>query len=354
MLCIKTLEWKIAHIPRSLPLVTSHEAEYTSTNIFLRIETDDAIGYGSAAPTDVTGETEQTVCATLESLRDMLHGKTFTHAFDVLGRMQEAIAGHPSAKAALDMALFDCLARLEGKPLFRLFGAQRDRLPLFVTIPLVDKDISVDIANRLIAGGFGHLKMKVGNNYREDLGRIEAVRRQHTQAVIAADANQGYSRTQAHDFCLAAEKLGVTFVEQPIAKEDTKGMRALVELHILPIVADEALLTFEDAAALEQNPYANGVTLKLMKHGGITPNRSISAACERAGCFTLQGCMGESQLSIAAGLHCALADPNSTHVDLDSFLNLAADPCSGLRIENGTLIAPAKPGLGIDVHWDDF
>ncbi len=70
-----------------------------------------------------------------------------------------------------------------------------------------------------------------------------------------------------------------------------------------------------------------------------------------AGYPTMVGCMSEPQLSVAAGLHFALASPNVRWLDLDSHFNMAGDPSSGLELKNGHLVAPKKPGLGIDVHW---
>jgi L-alanine-DL-glutamate epimerase-like enolase superfamily enzyme len=91
------------------------------------------------------------------------------------------------------------------------------------------------------------------------------------------------------------------------------------------------------------------VNLKLMKHGGIARTIEVNTICESAGYPTMMGCMGEPQLSIAAALHLALASPNVRWLDLDSHFNLKFDPTTGLRFEGGMLLAPAKPGIGVEV-----
>ena len=135
--------------------------------------------------------------------------------------------------------------------------------------------------------------------------------------------------------------------EQPVPVDDWEGMRALTESSPIPIMADEMVLTADDAKKLRWANAARGVNLKLMKHGGIVPTAEVNTICESAGYPTMVGCMGEPQLSIAAALAFALAQKNVRWIDLDSHFNLAADPSSGLRFENGDLVASPAPGLGI-------
>ena len=95
----------------------------------------------------------------------------------------------------------------------------------------------------------------------------------------------------------------------------------------------------------------DGFVVKLAKAGGIAAAAALMTACkERAG-RVLLGCMVESSLGIAAGLHVAgLAD----YVDLDGFLLIAADPFSGLAQDGDLLMAPNAPGLGVEpspVAW---
>jgi len=84
-----------------------------------------------------------------------------------------------------------------------------------------------------------------------------------------------------------------------------------------------------------------------MKHGGVCRTIDVNTICESAGYPTMVGCMGEPQISIAAALAFALGQKNVRWLDLDSHFNLAEDPSTGLRFENGELIAPDRPGLGI-------
>jgi L-alanine-DL-glutamate epimerase-like enolase superfamily enzyme len=78
----------------------------------------------------------------------------------------------------------------------------------------------------------------------------------------------------------------------------------------------------------------------------------INRLAEAADVGTMVGCMGEIQVSIAAGLHFALSSENVLLADLDSHFNIVDDPSSGLLFEDGHLVAPKKPGLGITTPLD--
>src|SRR2546428_324763 len=92
---------------------------------------------------------------------------------------------------------------------------------------------------------------------------------------------------------------------------------------------------------------ARAVNLKLMKHGGLYRAAEVNAVCESAGLPTMVGCMGESVVSVAAGLHFALANGNVRWADLDSHMALVRDVAPALRFEAGDLVAPSTAGLGV-------
>jgi L-alanine-DL-glutamate epimerase-like enolase superfamily enzyme len=90
----------------------------------------------------------------------------------------------------------------------------------------------------------------------------------------------------------------------------------------------------------------DGVNVKLMKSGGISEAIRIVHTARAFGLQTMLGCMSESSLSIAAGVHIG---PLFDHLDLDSHLNTADDPIIGLGFENGRVTQSGRPGLGVDV-----
>jgi L-Ala-D/L-Glu epimerase / N-acetyl-D-glutamate racemase len=108
-----------------------------------------------------------------------------------------------------------------------------------------------------------------------------------------------------------------------------------------------------DARRIAREGIADMINIKLMKSAGIHEAHMINRLAESTDIMTMVGCMGEIQVSIAAGLHFALSSKNVAFADLDSHFNIVDDPSSGLRFDEGFLIAPEKPGLGITTPLDE-
>jgi len=337
------------------PYSIAYENVTTATNVFLRIETNrGVVGYGCAAPDPhVTGEDDAQVLHALKELAaPRITGSDPLRHTMLMERLRKELKPLPSARAAIDMALFDILGKTAGMPVWKLLGGYRSRIRTSVTIGIMPERDTVSAARDLVARGFRCLKMKGGRDVDEDICRVMKVREAvGTGIELRFDANQGYTVEQSLRFVAGTREAGLELLEQPTPKEEIDQLGRVSRRVSLPVMADESIVTLRDAFRLARSDLVDMVNVKLMKAGGIGEAIQINAVARSAGLEVMVGCMDEAALGIAAGLQFALARPNVAYADLDGHLDLVDDPSSGsVRLEAGTVIANEDPGLGARVR----
>ncbi len=338
----------------SEPYIISYETIESTTNVFLRIETDSGIiGYGCAAPDlQITGETTESVLrASNDVIYPSIKGSDPLRPVMLIERLVPLLRSQSSAMAAVDMALHDILGKASGIPLWKLLGGFRDRIRTCVTIGILPENETASRALYWIGQGFKSLKIKGGIDVDSDIQRVLKVREAVGNEIeLRFDANQGFSVEQALKFVAQTRSARLELIEQPTPKGEPDLLgRVTGSVHI-PVMADESLMTIRDAFRLARRDLADMVNIKLMKVGGIAEALQINAVARSAGLEVMVGCMDEAALSIAAGVHFALARPNVMYADLDGHLGLIDDPTQGAVIlRNGVLFPNDKPGLGFDI-----
>jgi L-alanine-DL-glutamate epimerase-like enolase superfamily enzyme len=322
---------------------------------FLRIRTDCGVaGLGSASPAeDVTGESPEASREALSHTRlEWLGGRDPRRLGELLEELTCSHRGAPAARAAIDMALHDLVARIEDVPLVDLFGRCHEALPTSVTIGITSVEATLAEAEEHLDRGFRCLKVKTGRSLDEDRERLAKLRERVGPDVgIRIDANQGCSVDQLPELAALALNLDLELIEQPLHSSTVHELRLLPpELRRL-VAADESLIGEEDARALAEEPVACGIfNIKLMKCGGIRPGLGIAEVAHAADIDLMWGCNDESVLSITAALHAAYACPRTRHLDLDGSFDLARDPAmGGFEVEHGMLRLLDRPGLGVDL-----
>jgi L-alanine-DL-glutamate epimerase-like enolase superfamily enzyme len=324
--------------------------------IFVRISTDEGVeGIGSASPAaDVTGETPE-ACRTALSVKQLrwLGGRDPRDLDRLVQELERSHRATPAARAAVDMALHDLAARIEGIPLVEKLGRCHDALPTSVTIGISSIEESIAEAEEYLEQGFRCLKVKTGRSLEEDVERLTKLRRQvGPEVAIRIDANEGYSVEETRGLGGLAGDLDLELIEQPLPGPSISELRSLPSDLRRLVAADESLHDEEDAGTLAEDPAACGIfNIKLMKCGGIRPALEIADIARNADIDLMWGCNDESVISIAAALHAAFACPRTRYLDLDGSFDLAWDPASGgFVVEDGCLRLLDKPGLGVELQ----
>ncbi|MED0960769.1 dipeptide epimerase [Bacillus paramycoides] len=315
------------HTPFKTALRTVTEIE--SIDVF--IHTDEGIiGKGAAAATPViTGDFASGIEeAILGSIRSALVDRDILQFQTLLLHIQMSCVGNTSAKAAVDMALYDLYCQFHSIPIYALLGGKKE-IYTDITVSVDEPLLMAKEAKKHIEKGFQTLKIKVGKEAHLDLERIEAIRNVVPKnTTLRLDANQGWNPKEAVSIIKEMENrnLNIEFVEQPVHAKDWDGLKYVKDNVQTPIMADESIFSARDALKLVQGGYADLLNIKLMKCGGIREAWRIADIAETAGVKCMVGSMMESSLSVSAVSHLAAAHPNIHYFDLDAPLWLVEEP----------------------------
>lgn len=330
------------------PSIVAYEALDVAQNVIVRIELENGlIGWGNAAPDQhVTGETAKTVEDTIRAqFVPFLLGSDASRIEFIWSMLSEIAPDHPSALAAIDIALYDLLGKRAQMPLHKLLGCARNEIETSITLSIEGIETSISRAIEFQSQGFKALKIKCGLNAEEDIERVRSIRQAVSNLTrISLDANQGYTVEETVKVLEALRDCDIAFIEQPVAADDGEALTEVCRRSPMPVMADESILSAADVLTTP----APLVNLKLMKTGGITGALKANAVAEARGIRAMLGCMDESRISMAAAAHLVLSQSNFAYADLDGHLDIIGDVVGGgILIENGLVSVGDVEGLGI-------
>ncbi|MET0402300.1 MAG: dipeptide epimerase [Cystobacter sp.] len=332
------LDVRVLELPLRDPWTIARGTSTSKRNVIVELRVDGVVGRGEAAPNVRYGESADTVTEALRRLAPSLDGDPWH--FRVLSeRVDAALSGHPSAKAAVDLALHDLAARRLGVPFYRMLGLDPKRMPL-TSFSIGIDDPQVLARKVRDAQAYPVLKVKLGATaVRETFGAVRAV----TPKPIWVDANEAWKPDEALRHIEWLAERGVELVEQPLPAADVEGAKWLRQRSPLPLVADEALMAASDVPRLAEGYH--GINVKLQKCGGIREALRIIETARACGLKVMLGCMVETSVGIAAGAHLG---PLADWLDLDGNLLLAEDPFLGHPVVEGRIQLGDGPGFGVE------
>lgn len=322
--------------------------------IVLRLTSEDGTqGWGEAACWSVfTGSPEASFAALNRYLRPLVLNRPLMDRGAIMNDAFVAVAHASEAKAALDSALLDLEGRISGLPVYALLGGKtRDTIPLSVSIANPDFDADIALMNRIRDDGVRLVKLKTGfKDHAFDVMRCETIRRDFPEFGLRIDYNQGLHPDQAMAHVLDIAAFQPDFIEQPVRAHHFDLMAKIRAACPVPLLADESIFGPEDMTRAARENIADGVSIKVMKSGGLTRAQTTARIAALNGWSAYGGDMHETGLAHLAGAHLIAATPEISlgcefyHASYYVQNDILAAP---FPVENGHVIVPHAPGLGI-------
>ncbi len=279
-------------------------------------------------------------------------GKSFDGPRAIHPHLEKVARGHPMAKGALEMGVWELAARMEGVPLSRLLGGVRDTVDVGISLGLQDSpEALAQEARAALKDGFRKIKLKIGPG--EDYAYVAAVREALGPDVpLMVDANSAYTLEDADDLA-RLDEFGLMMIEQPLDRADLLRHAKLQARIRTPICLDESIDSVDRAQDMLELESGRIVNLKPGRVGGFAPSLAIHDLCRERDVPVWCGGMLES--GIGRGHNVALASlenfrlpgdlsPSARYWERD-----IVDPEWTMDSEGRVTVPRDRPGIGVEV-----
>lgn len=300
-------------MPLVYPFRTAFGDNDVIESILVRMQSGDAYGWGESAPWGAPGYSPEFAAGAYLILRDFLAPHLIGKDISTGDELQAALAhvkGNPFAKAALDLAWWDLHARLQGEPLWRILGGERQTVDVGADFGVMESiDALVRTMETALATGFKRVKLKYRPGW--DLGMLTAVRTHFPDAIIHIDCNSAYSLDDLPMF-KQLDTFNLAMIEQPLMHDDLIDHAALQAELSTPLCLDESITSLDKARQAIALNACGWVNIKPGRVGGLTNAIAIHNVCKKAGIPCWVGGMLESAVGASHCLSLATL-PNFTY-----------------------------------------
>ena len=267
-----------------MPLISFFETSFGRTTlrrvILVRVFGEGLVGYGESTAPEGPFYNHESTATAWHVLQDFVVPRVFaseiTHPRDV-APLLKPIRGHNMAKAAVETAIWDLYARLQGKPLHELLGGRRKTLDCGVSIGIQESPgILLDKIERELLAGYRRIKIKIKPGW--DVAVVREVRRRFPEILLMCDANSAYSLADL-EHLKALDDFDLLMIEQPLAWNDILDHVQLQKALRTPICLDESILDGEDARKAIEAGACRIINIKLGRVGGYSEALRVHDVC---------------------------------------------------------------------------
>ncbi|MFC8419875.1 mandelate racemase/muconate lactonizing enzyme family protein [Streptomyces sp. NPDC057236] len=343
-------------IPYAKPLRFASGEVHTADHVLVRVHTDEGfVGTAEAPPRPYTyGETQESIVAVIDRIfAPQIVGLAALEREAVHAKLDRTV-GNPTAKAAIDMALWDIIGQAAGMPVSGLLGGYTDRMRVSHMVGFAPADEMVAEAEKIRdTYGITTFKVKVGRRpYSDDVAACHALREALGPDVgLYVDGNRGWTPSEAAQALREMDDLGLTFAEELCPADDVLGRRWLVARSPVPFIADESATRAAEVTRELLGGSATAISIKTARTG-FTASQQVLHACETLGVEVVMGNQIDGQIGTLCTVAFGAAHRTSAHYpgELSNFLDMTDDLLAEpLVIEDGTLRVREGNGLGIDI-----
>ncbi|MEV7866717.1 enolase C-terminal domain-like protein [Streptomyces sp. NPDC088124] len=346
-------------IPFRKPLRFASGGVHTAEHVLVRVHTEDGlIGTAEAPPRPYTyGETQESIVAVIDKIfTPQILGLSALERETVHDRLDRTV-GNPTAKAAIDMALWDILGQAAGMSVSGLLGGFTDRMRVSHMVGFAPAEAMVAEAERFRdTYGVTTFKVKVGRRpYTQDVEACRALREAlGPDAELYIDGNRGWTASESARALREMADLGLVFAEELCPADDVLGRRWLVAQTTVPFIADESATRAADVTRELLGGSATAISIKTARTG-FTGSQRVLHECEGLGVEVVMGNQIDGQLGTLCTVAFGAAHRTTARYagELSNFLDMTDDLLTEpLTIEAGTLRIREGAGLGIDIDPD--
>jgi L-Ala-D/L-Glu epimerase len=332
------LQYFSIELPFEYPFsISGGRTKIHQPSLIVSLSLGNITGWGEAPAIVYYGVRVENMLSALEAKKTMIEKFAFTTPDRFWHFLHHLLPQHPFLVAALDMAAWDLYGKLSKKPLFTLWNTE------WTNTPLTDYTIGIDSPEKMLqkmkAKPWPIYKIKLGTP--NDLTIMQQLT-QNSSATFRVDANAGWTTEEAMQLIPQLAAMGVELIEQPLAKDNWEGMRAIKDISSIPLIADESCVLESDVATCAD--FFTGINIKLTKCSGITPALRMITEAREKNLKIMMGSMNECTIGTAAIAHFL---PQLDYVDADGPLLLSKDIAQGLTFSNGNIQVTNLPGLGV-------
>ncbi len=343
-----------------LPLVTPFATSFGSIDhkecILIELHAEGVTGYGESAVERDPGYNYETTGTAWHILKDfvvpLILGQDVVDAADFQRRVA-GIRGHHLAKAGVEMALWDLIGKRDGNSLKQMFGGERDKVEVGVSIGIQESASAlVRTAEGYVSQGYNRLKIKIKPG--RDVEDASAVREAFPHIRLQVDANSAYS-LETSEALQPLDELNLLLIEQPLFEDDIWDHRKMQSRFKTPICLDESIVSPRHARYAIEMEACRIINIKPGRVGGLSQGLEIHAMCRAQGMPVWCGGMLETGVGRASNLAIASLPGFTLPGDISASDRYFARDITHERFTlnlDSTIDVPTAPGLGVTIDED--